>query len=112
LHVAKYSMDASSNIKLLSAEVSERASGVSTKSSEEQLRLWKWIHRVEALCNENVDDSLGNGPSWSGKSLVDSGVRNLLALDEASPEQKRHSDTLSCATYDSPGRRYVQSRRC
>jgi hypothetical protein len=112
LHVAKYSMDASSNIKLLSGEISERASGVSTKAAEEQLRLWKWILRVETLCSENVDDSLGNGHSWSSKSLVDSGVYKLLALDEASPEQKRYSDTLSCATYDSPGRRYVRSGGC
>jgi WD40 repeat protein len=104
LHVAKYSMDTSSNIKMLASELSGSRENVASShtSTEQLLRLWRWIQRAELLCYESSD------VAWddvSAKGLVDAGVWKLLELDEGKLGQQSYSDSLSCATYDSEGRR-------
>ena len=68
LHVARYSMDTASNIKLLSEDglVAESNKEVSP-TRESLLRLWTWVDRMESLFAE--DDG-----SWPVQSLVEAGA--------------------------------------
>jgi WD40 repeat protein len=104
LHVAKYSMAASPNIKMLASELSGSQGASSLTTTNPLLRLWRWIERAEALCSEPADDSFDES-NWPAKGLVDAGVLKLLELDEGQSEGQSYSDSLSCATYDSAGRR-------
>lgn len=104
LHVAKYSMSTSSNIKMLANELTGSHQDSSLTTTDQLLRLWRWIQRAEALCCEPTDDSLDES-NWPAKGLVDSGVLKLLEIDEGQSEEKSYSESLSCATYDSAGRR-------
>lgn len=116
-NITKYSMKTSSNIAIISKELKEVQSSkaliASSKTTEELLRLWKWIHRAESLCNETADDAIDVvSKGWSAKGLIDSGVWTLLESDDKTTEQKTMSDSLSCVTYDSSGRRYVSCIGC
>jgi WD repeat-containing protein mio len=105
LHAEKYSMDIASNIELLSKEFSQLHGTPAGASTEQLLRLWRWIQLAEAFCN--ADGSFDELPIWPAKGLPEAGVLKLLDLDKGKPEQSTLSETLSCPTYDSPGRRYV-----
>jgi hypothetical protein len=103
LPIAKYSMDIASNIEMLTEE-SLQCSGSIASSCERLIRLWKWIQLAEGFCQDDV-------PSWPAKGLNEAGVVNLLKLDQGKPEQSCYSDSLSCFTFDSEGRRYVFNNR-
>lgn len=105
LHADKYSMDIASNIDVLSKESSQLRGTTAGASTEQLLRLWRWIQLAEAFCN--ADGSFDDVPIWAARSLSEAGVVKLLELDKGKPEQCSFSDSLSCSTYDSPGRRYV-----
>jgi WD repeat-containing protein mio len=105
LHVEKYSMDIASNIELLSKELSHLHGTTAGATTEQLLRLWRWIQLAEAFCN--AEGSFDEFPVWPAKGLQEAGVLTLLELDKGKPEQYTLSETLSCPTYDSPGRRYV-----
>ena len=103
LRVARYSMDTSSNIKMLSEDI---PSGESSAEAARftLLRLWSWIDRVESLCSDAEEMEAEN--LWPVKGLLDAGMWRLLGMDdEATGEQVLFSDTLSCEVYDSPARR-------
>lgn len=105
LHVARYSMNTASNIKMISEEQPIGEAEESPSLRYALLRLWSWIDRVEALSNdaENLEDDA----IWpSIKGLVDAGVWQLLRMDqEDSIDETKMSEALSCNTYDSQARR-------
>jgi hypothetical protein len=102
--VARYSMDTASNIRMLSEErpignpSPLEPSPSSTRYS--LLRLWSWIDRVEALCNdgEEPDEEFG----WPARGLMDAGVLHLLT---GVNDQPMFSDSLSIDMFNSPARR-------
>jgi hypothetical protein len=106
LHVQRYSMDTSSNIKVLSEEVpdTDTPDGLSTRYS--LLRLWSWIDRVENLCNDTVDEYGEEDEIWPAKGLTDSGVWSLLRIEEGDVQDDTiESPSLCCSIYESPARR-------
>jgi hypothetical protein len=107
LHVAKYSMDISSNIEMLALESSKFQGTTVGSSTEQLLRLWRWIQLAEAFCH--ADGTFDEVPNWPAKSLSEAGVAKLLELDKGKPEQCSYSSTLFCSAYDSVGRRFVSS---
>ena len=101
LRVARYSMNTSSNIKMLSEDI---PSSESSADAFLLIRLWSWIDRVESFCfdAEEIED----GFRWSAKSLMEAGVWRLLNIDSDSNEDvSLFSEALSCNIYDSPARR-------
>ena len=109
--VAKYSMVASSNIKVLAEDglvadtVTAGTEGMLKPSRESLLRLWSWIERVEALCAD-AEDLCADGLSWQAKGLKDAGAWQLIHGDNGKDDdQEVYSEQLACTTYDSPGRR-------
>jgi hypothetical protein len=107
IHVTKYSMDTVSNIKTLTTEISEmQGDSMPVKTSIGRLlRLWRWIQRVEAVCGDLGNEDSEMTSRWNVKGLIDAGAMNLLRIDEGKNEVQSFSDSLSCATYDSEGRR-------
>ena len=105
LHLARYSMDTASNIKMLSEEkfVLDPATYASA-TRYSLLRLWSWIERVEALsadAEETEEYTL-----WPARGLVDAGIWRLLRMDEGEwNDELGFSESLSCTTYDSQARR-------
>jgi hypothetical protein len=103
--VARYSMETSANIKLLTEEIplgDPSLEVLSTKLS--LLRLWSWVERVESLCDDAED--MEDDGRWPAKGLFDSGIWQLLDLDGGSPvEDMAYSEVLSCQIYDSSARR-------
>ena len=97
LHVAKYSMDTASNIKLLSEDgLVANGSGEVSPIRESLLRLWTWVDRMESLIAE--EDG-----TWPVQSLVEAGASSLLRKIPGE-ETVHFSDPLSCSIYSSPGR--------
>jgi hypothetical protein len=107
LRVARYNMDTTSNIKMLSEDVaSSKPSSDMLLSTFTLLRLWTWIDRVESLC-DNVED-VDDGFVWPAKSLCDAGVWSLLGFDAESSsnsDEVTFSETLKCNIYESAMRR-------
>jgi hypothetical protein len=103
--VAKYSMETSANIKLLTEEIPRGDSSSEVLSTRlSLLRLWSWIERVESLCDDAED--MEDDVRWPAKGLFDSGIWRLLGLDGGSPvEDVAYSEVLSCQIYDSAARR-------
>lgn len=103
LHVARYSMDTSNNIKMLAEErpVGTHSTLMSSASNcrSSLLRLWSWIDRIESLCldSEEVNE-------WPAKGLIDAGINNLLAMDKG-VDDSSFSDSLAIGTFSSLGRR-------
>jgi hypothetical protein len=98
LHVAKYSMDTTSNIKLLSEDGLVAANDKEVSPTREALlRLWTWVERMESLRAE--DDS----GTWAASGLVDAGASYLLRNFPAE-EVVDFDTTLACSTYSSPSR--------
>ena len=98
LHVARYSMDTESNIKLLAEDGNVvSGSGEVSPTREALLRLWTWIDRMESLFVE--DD--GTLPTLS---LVEAGA-SLVLRKIAGEENVHFSEILSCSIYSSPSRR-------
>ncbi|GKY98820.1 hypothetical protein MPSEU_000838100 [Mayamaea pseudoterrestris] len=106
-HVAKYSMVASSNIKVLAEDGLVAESSLSLPTRAALLRLWSWIERVEALCSEAaVEDLWADGAAWHAKGLIGAGAWRLIHEDHGKEvDVEVFSDNLACLTYDSPGRR-------
>jgi hypothetical protein len=110
LHVAKYSMNTSSNIKMLAedgilAEESPQDGLSPTRAA--LLRLWSWIDRVEELCSDG-NELWEDGLLFSPRGLVDAGAWQLLRMgyDEGNDNDvESFSEALACPTYDSSGRR-------
>ena len=97
-HVARYSMDTNSNIKLLSEDGLVAASDNEVSPTRESLlRLWIWVDRMESLF---VDDD-GSLPV---QSLVEAGASFLLQ-NVPGEETVNFSDTLACSVFTSPSRR-------
>ena len=111
LNTARYSMDTTSNIQVLTEEISlHRLS----PDHDALLRLWTWIDRIEALCTtHNPEDLAGldeGGMFWASKGFDETGVWKLLQMENEaldSSDKKLRSDSLACDLYDSPVRRYV-----
>jgi hypothetical protein len=110
LHVAKYSMNTTSNIKMLAedgmlAEESPRDGFSPTRAA--LLRLWSWIDRVEEL-SADMDEAWDDGLLFTPRGLVDAGAWHLLRMDfdnDTDRDVESYSETLACPTFDSPGRR-------
>ena len=106
-HVAKYSMDTTSNIKILAEDgILANKAGAQEQNGpsptrDALLRLWSWIERVEALCSETEEP----WSDWPAKGLMDAGAWRLLLINEGVDDVEVMSDELSCMTYDSKGRR-------
>jgi hypothetical protein len=109
LHVAKYSMDIPSNIKMLAGELSRLHGDIESMTTRDHLlRLWRWIQRVEVLSTEVAEDEWDDGSGWPAKQgLIEGGAWMLLSLDGLKSETQSYSDSLCCTIYDSEGRRYV-----
>jgi hypothetical protein len=104
----KYSMHIPSNIKLISREIRKLPkSSAQQLLTEQLLQLWKWIQRAEELCNDITEEEWDQGMVWPAKSLIDAGAWKLLKLDGRNEERQNFSESLSCATFDSEGRRFV-----
>eukprot|EP00977_Amphora_coffeiformis_P008650 scaffold1959_cov162-Amphora_coffeaeformis.AAC.7 len=98
LHVARYSMDTNSNIKLLSEDGIVASSDKEVSPTRESLlRLWIWVDRMESFFAD--DDG-----SLPVQSLVEAGASNLLQ-NVPGEETVNFSDTLSCSVFTSPSRR-------
>ena len=112
-HVARYSMDTASNIKIIKedgilADKTAEHGGSLPPLRRALLRLWSWIDRVESLCAE-AEDIWGEATAltWPARGLIDSGPLHLLGIDDDSrPDDEVFSEALSCMTYESMGRRY------
>ena len=103
-----------------------------TLSNIDQLtHLWRWVALIEDLCcaeQRDGDDTMNSNtmnvsnshseyafedPSWTAKSLLDSGILKLLRMSSRdSPEDntnwmdnKSTSEALYCDEFDSPMRR-------
>jgi hypothetical protein len=111
-HVAKYSMDTSSNIELLAgdnntASAEARLHDESFVTKDALLRLWSWIERVESLCSE-TEDLWADSLNWPAKGLMDAGAWRLIKGEsDDNQDQEIFSDSLCCLTFDCTGRRYV-----
>jgi hypothetical protein len=110
LHVAKYSMNTSSNIKMLAEDgilaVESPQDGLSPTRAA-LLRLWSWIDRVEELCSD-IDEAWDDGLLFTPRGLVDAGAWQLLRMDFDDGNDKdveSFSEALACPTYGSSGRR-------
>jgi hypothetical protein len=110
LHVAKYSMNTSSNIKMLAEDgilaVESPQDGLSPTRAA-LLRLWSWIDRVEELCSD-IDEAWDDGLLFTPRGLVDAGAWQLLRMDYDDGNDndvESFSEALACPTYDSSGRR-------
>lgn len=67
-------------------------------------RLWVWIERAEALSSES-EETEDESSSWPARSLVDSGIVQLIDRDGASVrDEVSFSEALSCSVYSSPAR--------
>lgn len=110
LRATCYSMDTSSNITVLSEDISSSMNSADVHSPTlTLLRLWTWIDRVESLC-ENVE-GIEDDFVWPAKGLLDAGVWHLLQFDsEPLKDDVHYLKTLSCNIYDSPSRRCALSR--
>lgn len=108
-HVARYSMDTTSNIKILAEDgilAEQSANKRSSPIRDALLRLWSWIERVESLCSD-ADELWGGdvGPGWPAKGLIDAGAKRLLQTFQMDREEQVYSESLACVTYESAGRR-------
>jgi hypothetical protein len=66
-------------------------------------RLWVWIERADALSSES--DETEDESSWPAKSLLDSGIVQLIGQDGTTiQDEVSFSETLSCSVYSSPSR--------
>ena len=130
LHAARYSTDASANLRVLSDEGQEeyrsssihpviekvdfQATANNHVSTQEALwRLWNWVERVDYLCSERDDAAIMADEllPWPAKGLIDAGVLKLLRID-GTEDDDHHlfdvilvSESLKCNTYDSTMRR-------
>jgi hypothetical protein len=109
LHVAKYSMNTSSNIKMLAEDgilaVESPQDGLSPTRAA-LLRLRSWIDRVEELCSD-LDEAWACGLLFTPRGLVDAGAWQLLRMDYDDGNDmdvESFSEALACPTYDSSGR--------
>jgi hypothetical protein len=105
-HVVRYSMDPTSNIKVLLQETTTTGPWGARHSL---LRVWSWIERVEELCGdpaEGGDSSAKSGFYWPAKGLLDAGVVRLVSTlsVQHDPDVEVLSDALHCVTYESIGR--------
>lgn len=105
-HVVRYSMDPTSNIKVILQESTNRGTWGSRQSL---LRVWSWIERVEELCGDLVEGGDGSAKSgffWPAKGLLDAGVARLVATlnVQHDPDVEAFSEALHCVTYESIGR--------
>lgn len=111
---ARYSMDAASNLQMLSEEDDELGDEADLEgmlpSIKMLIRLWSWIERIERFCSQR--EAYG-AEKWPGRGLADSGVLRLLHLDHSAGDSPSNKDSvvfdeaLSIDTYESPRRRYV-----
>jgi hypothetical protein len=105
LRVARYSMNTSSNIKMLSEDLPTGDPSSDVLSARlALLRLWSWIDRIESLSvdAEDIEDEC----HWPAKGLLDAGMLRLLGMDTEPPvDDVTYSDTLSCYIHDSAARR-------
>ncbi|CAB9496206.1 GATOR complex protein MIOS [Seminavis robusta] len=105
VQVARYSMDTTSNIRLLAEEAPlDRLSS----NRDALLRLWTWIDRMESLCgsHEEMGAMEDGGTFWSTKGFDECGVWKLLDFDsERHTDTIVRSDALACDVYESPVRR-------
>jgi hypothetical protein len=117
LHIARYSTDASLNLRMISEElksIREQKSDVEnpdlsrTISSLQRLwRLWSWIERVEDLCSDGDKDER----RFPSRGLQDAGMLNLLRMNMVdSGEMAIASPLFNRDIFDSVMRRYVQHR--
>lgn len=106
-HFANYSIDTALNIDILTNEATTLMNTQTLSEREQLIRLWKWIQRVEALCEESSDEYTNPPEEWVVKGLMDAGALQLLEANAVKRETKNYSDSLCCATYDSDSRRYV-----
>lgn len=111
LHVAKYSMDTASNVKMLRSEASQLPE--IDMNRIRLLRVWRWVQRVERMCLDYsngsgswYDGGTGSAPNgaFAAKGLVDAGPMRLL-LESPNEDTEEHAESLLCTTYDSAGRR-------
>jgi hypothetical protein len=121
LHFARYSTDATSNLKMIHSELESIHKQVNTSeylnlepviSSREQLwRLWSWIERVEQLCARMESDAVIDERRLPARGLHDAGILKLLKLDvPGSDEISTFETTISSSVFnrdifDSPMRR-------
>ena len=78
-----------------------------TASTEQLLRLWRWIERATTMCYEAAEDTLDDMHGWPAEGLVDAGVYKLLEMDSGKAAEQIYSPSLSCPIFESDGRRYV-----
>lgn len=121
LHIARYSTDASSNLKMIQLELESLRSQIKTtgdldlnliiSSREELWRLWSWIERVEHLCSRSESDRIVDERRLPARGLQDAGIVKLLKMDVPGSDEFTTFETSSISplfnreVYHSPMRR-------
>jgi hypothetical protein len=107
----RYSLKVATNCRFLLDEAHNADGGTERqqKARKELYNAWRWVHWIEGLLEETTDKArMLLKSTLQFRGLLDAGVMKLLDLDNNGQDLQGISKTLSVATFDSKGRRYVQ----